>query len=77
MEQAGGGSTGQVHVVKLNERDLLDYRAIQRTFDGAYARTALGQLCYAIVILRLFQAKFFYVGEHISQCTVTGAGWLN
>ncbi|PWY97620.1 hypothetical protein BCV70DRAFT_48308 [Testicularia cyperi] len=48
--------------IKLNERDLVDYRAIQRTFDGAYARTAMGQLCYAIVILRLFQDRFFYVG---------------
>ncbi len=53
----------RAHVVKLSQRDLLDYRAVQRTFDGAYARTALGQLCYAIVILRLFQPKFFYVGE--------------
>ncbi|CBQ72721.1 conserved hypothetical protein [Sporisorium reilianum SRZ2] len=52
----------QAHVVKLSQRDLLDYRAVQRTFDGAYARTALGQLCYATVILRLFQPKFFYVG---------------
>ena len=51
------------NVIKLSQRDLLDYRAVQRTFDGAYARTALGQLCYAIVILRLFQPKFFYVGE--------------
>uniref|UniRef100_V5EA60 DUF202 domain-containing protein n=1 Tax=Kalmanozyma brasiliensis (strain GHG001) TaxID=1365824 RepID=V5EA60_KALBG len=50
------------NLVKLSERDLLDYRAVQRTFDGAYARTALGQLCYATVILRLFQPKFFYVG---------------
>lgn len=67
MEQDGGEGTRQIHVVKLNERDLLDYRAIQRTFDGAYARTALGQLCYAIVILRLFQPKFFYVGECSSR----------
>ena len=51
------------HVVKLSQRDLLDYRAVQRTFDGAYARTALGQLCYATVILRLFQPKFFSVGK--------------
>ncbi|GAC94529.1 hypothetical protein PHSY_002101 [Pseudozyma hubeiensis SY62] len=50
------------NVIKLSDRDLLDYRAVQRTFDGAYARTALGQLCYATVILRLFQPKFFYIG---------------
>ncbi|SPO27397.1 uncharacterized protein UTRI_10514 [Ustilago trichophora] len=52
----------RANVIKLSQRDLLDYRAVQRTFDGAYARTALGQLCYAIVILRLFQPKFFYIG---------------
>lgn len=51
------------NIIKLSQQDLLDYRAVQRTFDGAYARTALGQLCYAIVILRLFQPKFFYVGK--------------
>ncbi|ETS59572.1 hypothetical protein PaG_06494 [Moesziomyces aphidis] len=57
-----GAVPGGANVIKLSQRDLLDYRAVQRTFDGAYARTALGQLCYAIVILRLFQPKFFYVG---------------
>ncbi|SPO27052.1 uncharacterized protein UTRI_10514_B [Ustilago trichophora] len=57
-----GSIPPRANVVKLSQRDLLDYRAVQRTFDGAYARTALGQLCYAIVILRLFQPKFFYVG---------------
>lgn len=51
------------NVVKLSQRDMLDYRAVQRTFDGAYARTALGQLCYATIILRLFQPKFFYIGK--------------
>ena len=47
----------------VDNAELVELRARQRTFDGAYARTALGQLCYAIVILRLFQPKFFYVGE--------------
>ena len=58
-----GAISSRTNVVKLSQRDLLDYRAVQRTFDGAYARTALGQLCYATVILRIFQPKFFYVGE--------------
>lgn len=62
-----GAVPGGANVIKLSQRDLLDYRAVQRTFDGAYARTALGQLCYAIVILRLFQPKFFYVGECFLQ----------
>lgn len=47
---------------QLSKEDLVDYRAAQRTFDGAYTRTALGQLCYAVVILRLFQSSYFYVG---------------
>ncbi|PWN47690.1 hypothetical protein IE53DRAFT_235880 [Violaceomyces palustris] len=49
------------HMITLSKSEVVDYRAIQRTFDGAYARTALGQLCYAVVILRLFQSQFFYI----------------
>ncbi len=41
---------------------LLDQMAYQRTFDGAYMRTALGELSYALIVLRLFQQSFYYVG---------------
>ncbi|EPQ32204.1 uncharacterized protein PFL1_00401 [Pseudozyma flocculosa PF-1] len=58
----GPAVSGDPQEQVLSREDLVDYRAVQRTFDGAYARTALGQLCYAVVILRLFQEKFFYVG---------------
>lgn len=30
--------------------------------DGAYTRTALGQLSYAILILRLFEKDFYWCG---------------
>jgi len=48
--------------VVYTKNNILDLRAAQRTFDGAYARTALGQLSYAVVILRLFQNEFYFVG---------------
>jgi len=38
--------------------ELQEIRARQRTFHGAYNRTALGTLGYAVVILRLFDSKF-------------------
>lgn len=41
----------------LNE--LVEIRARQRTFYGAYFRTALGNLGYALTILRLFDSRFY------------------
>ncbi|KAK0556398.1 hypothetical protein OC846_001223 [Tilletia horrida] len=49
-------------VLIYTKNNVLDLRAAQRTFDGAYTRTALSQLSYAVVILRLFQTEFYPVG---------------
>lgn len=38
---------------------LVEIRARQRTFDGAYGRSALGTLGYALTVLRLFDRRFF------------------
>lgn len=46
----------------INHDELVDLRALQRTFDGAYTRTALAQLSYAILILRLFERDFYWCG---------------
>lgn len=46
----------------IDHDELTDIRAYQRTFDGAYTRTALGQLSYAILILRLFERDFYWCG---------------
>jgi hypothetical protein len=35
-------------------------RARQRTFDGAYSRTALGNLGYALTVLRIFDRRFYH-----------------
>ncbi|THV03498.1 hypothetical protein K435DRAFT_827086 [Dendrothele bispora CBS 962.96] len=42
--------------------ELIEIRARQRTFHGAYLRTALGNLGYALTILRLFNRRFYRIG---------------
>jgi len=42
--------------------ELVEIRARQRTFHGAYSRTALGSLGYALTILRLFDNRFRRIG---------------
>lgn len=37
----------------------MEIRARQRTFDGAAYRTAMGNLSYAVVVLKLFDRRFF------------------
>ncbi|CCM04116.1 uncharacterized protein FIBRA_06276 [Fibroporia radiculosa] len=38
--------------------ELVEIRARQRTFNGAYERSALSNLGYAVAILRLFDKRF-------------------
>jgi hypothetical protein len=40
----------------------VEIRAAQRTFEGAYVRTALSQFSFALVVLRIFTAEFYSVG---------------
>ncbi|WFC97510.1 hypothetical protein MYAM1_000224 [Malassezia yamatoensis] len=52
-----------VHPHKLLEdAERLDLRAAQRTFDGAYRRAALGQMTFALMVMRMFQNEFFWIG---------------
>ncbi|CCU76826.1 hypothetical protein BGHDH14_bgh02062 [Blumeria hordei DH14] len=41
---------------------LVEIRAVQRTFEGAYVRTALGQFSFALVILKMFTREFYGFG---------------
>ncbi|GAB0132969.1 hypothetical protein EsDP_00001389 [Epichloe bromicola] len=43
-------------------RRLVEVRAAQRTFEGAYMRTALGQFSFALVILKIFTEEFYAIG---------------
>ncbi|RFU23888.1 hypothetical protein B7463_g12448, partial [Scytalidium lignicola] len=46
-----------------NEKNrLVEIRAAQRTFEGAYIRTALGQFSFALVVLRIFTQEFYSIG---------------
>ncbi|KAJ7270663.1 hypothetical protein B0H12DRAFT_1229159 [Mycena haematopus] len=42
--------------------ELVELRARQRTFHGAYTRTALTNLAFALTILRLFDPRFHRIG---------------
>ncbi|PAV20417.1 hypothetical protein PNOK_0304400 [Pyrrhoderma noxium] len=42
--------------------ELVEIRARQRTFGGAYLRTALGILGYSLTVLRLFDKRFYHIG---------------
>ncbi|KZV85860.1 hypothetical protein EXIGLDRAFT_653659, partial [Exidia glandulosa HHB12029] len=42
--------------------ELVELRARQRTFDGAYARTAIGSLAYSLTFLKLFDRRFYNIG---------------
>ncbi|KAL9615045.1 MAG: hypothetical protein Q9167_000468 [Letrouitia subvulpina] len=48
--------------VVLTDEELVEIRAAQRTFEGAYIRTALGQFSFALVILKIFTSEFYSFG---------------
>ncbi|KAL8965739.1 MAG: hypothetical protein Q9197_006357, partial [Variospora fuerteventurae] len=48
--------------VILTDDELVEIRAAQRTFEGAYIRTALGQFSFALVILKIFTSEFYSIG---------------
>lgn len=46
----------------LPQAELIEIRAAQRTFEGAYIRTALGQFSFALVVLKIFTPEFYPIG---------------
>ena len=40
----------------------MEIRAAQRTFEGAYIRTALSQFSFSLIVLKIFTAEFYGVG---------------
>lgn len=45
---------------------LVEIRAAQRTFEGAYMRTALSQFSFALIILKIFTSEFYAIGALFS-----------
>jgi hypothetical protein len=48
--------------VVLTSAELVEIRAAQRTFEGAYVRTAIGQFSFALIVLKIFTAEFYSIG---------------
>ncbi|KLU87588.1 hypothetical protein MAPG_06585 [Magnaporthiopsis poae ATCC 64411] len=48
--------------VVLTSDELVEIRAAQRTFEGAYMRTALSQFSFALIILKIFTSEFYPIG---------------
>ncbi|GAB1310954.1 DUF202 domain-containing protein [Madurella fahalii] len=48
--------------VVLTSQELVEIRAAQRTFEGAYMRTALSQFSFSLVVLKIFTSEFYPIG---------------
>ncbi|KAI9255591.1 hypothetical protein BDA99DRAFT_517143 [Phascolomyces articulosus] len=48
--------------VLLTQSELQDLRARQRTFEGAYWRTALAAFSTGLLILKVFTREFYKIG---------------
>ncbi|KAI0969910.1 hypothetical protein F4678DRAFT_436941 [Xylaria arbuscula] len=48
--------------VVVTAQELVEIRAAQRTFEGAYMRTALSQFSFALIILKIFTSEFYAIG---------------
>ncbi|QDS76855.1 hypothetical protein FKW77_003362 [Venturia effusa] len=59
--------------IELTSEELVEIRAAQRTFEGAYIRTALGQFSFALVVLKIFTSEFYAIGALFA---IYGAGIL-
>lgn len=57
----------------LTSAEMVEVRAAQRTFEGAYVRTALSQFSFALVVLKIFTAEFYSIGALFA---IYGAGVL-
>lgn len=58
MKFLGRGHRAQ-SFTPIDLTELVEIRARQRTFEGAYARTALGNLGYSLTVLKLFDRRFY------------------
>jgi uncharacterized membrane protein YidH (DUF202 family) len=59
--------------IDLTNDELVEVRAAQRTFEGAYIRTSLSQFSFALVVLKIFTSEFYSIGALFA---VYGAGVL-
>ncbi|KAF9958054.1 hypothetical protein BGZ70_009317 [Mortierella alpina] len=48
--------------LNITEEELVEIRARERTFDGAYWRTAMKAFSMGMIIIRLFTKAFYKIG---------------
>lgn len=53
--------------IVLTPGELVEIRAAQRTFEGAYIRTSLSQFSFALVVLKIFTSEFYSIGGYQSN----------
>lgn len=63
----------RARTVTLTPDEMVEVRAAQRTFEGAYVRTALSQFSFALIVLRIFTPEFYSIGALFA---IYGAGVL-
>lgn len=51
----------------LTPGELVEIRAAQRTFEGAYIRTSLSQFSFALVVLKIFTSEFYSIGKRAAH----------
>ncbi|KAI5868323.1 hypothetical protein GGS23DRAFT_21842 [Durotheca rogersii] len=54
--------THRARSVVLTTEELVEIRAAQRTFEGAYMRTALSQFSFSLIVLKIFTSEFYAIG---------------
>ncbi|KAI9709639.1 MAG: hypothetical protein M1828_002400, partial [Chrysothrix sp. TS-e1954] len=66
-------SQALIVIIEPQNQELVEIRAAQRTFEGAYVRTSLGQFSFALIVLKVFTAEFYSIGALFAMY---GAGIL-
>ncbi|KAJ1736163.1 hypothetical protein LPJ61_000122 [Coemansia biformis] len=61
-DECDAGQDGGEEPQTWTAAELLEIRARERTFDGAYWRTSVGLFGASLVVLRVFGLEFFPVG---------------
>jgi hypothetical protein len=56
--------------VVLSPQELVEIRAAQRTFEGAYIRTSLSQFSFALIVLKIFTSEFYSIGALFAVSSV-------
>ena len=54
----------RVRSIDLTNAEIGELRAMQRTFEGAYVRSALASLTIGLVITKIFQDVFYPIGMY-------------